>query len=392
MTNYNKWDSKASALVKEADDEDEQAKAANDKALGLEGGPKGPPTAKAESELKDLGAHSEERKEFIDWSKKREVTQTHKPQDEPIVLEGPEVKDLAVRLSGSEGVTYIIPDGAGIIKLMFDKCKRIKVQLGCTLMTSTIEAFHCVDVSFELAVPVGTFQVDECKKEFSINFAELDHIGSIYHQNSPNLSIGYGGAGAKLEVVGQAIEAQYYTKRGLNGDSALITAPVRRGENEFPIDLPGDEAAVAAGYGEKYARDQPEPEAPPASEENRRKAEMKRQSGNEMFRANDYFQAAMEYTSALELDPTISALYGNRSQCWLKLGNHEKSLEDAIKCTEVDPANAKGWFRKGMSLHAMKNFREAIPALLEAEKLDPKNKQIPDAIKMAQLMARKQNA
>ena len=88
----------------------------------MEGGPKGPPTAKAESELKDLGAHSQERKEFIDWSKKREVTLTHKPQDEPVVLEGPEVKDLAVRLSGSEGITYIIPDGAGIIKLMFDKC------------------------------------------------------------------------------------------------------------------------------------------------------------------------------------------------------------------------------------------------------------------------------
>jgi len=259
-------------------------------------------------------------------------------------------------------------------------------------MTSTIEAFHCVDVSFELAVPVGTFQVDECESEFSINFAELDHVGSVYHQNSPGLSIGHGGAGAKLEVVGQSIEAQYYTKRGLNGASALITAPVRRGENEFPIDLPGDQAAVEAGYGDRYARDQPEPEAPPASEENRRKAELKRQSGNEMFRANDYFQAAMEYTSALELDPTISALYANRSQCWLKLGNHEKSLEDATKCTEVDPANAKGWFRKGMSLHAVQNFREAIPALLEAEKLDPKNKQIPDAIKMAQLMARKQAA
>merc|ERR1712187_465045 len=101
---------------------------------------------------------------------------------------------------------------------------------------------------------------------------------------------------------------------------------------------------------------------------------------------------SMEYSMALELDPTIDTVWANRSQCWLKLGNHEKALEDAIKCTEVDPSNAKGWFRKGMSLHAMKRYPEAIPALLEAEKIEPNNKQMPEAIKMAQMMARKQAA
>ena len=43
-------------------------------------------------------------------------------------------------------------------------------------------------------------------------------------------------------------------------------------------------------------------------------------------------------------------------------------------------------------MHAMKRYPEAIPALVEAEKLEPNNKQIPEAIKMAQLMARKQAA
>jgi len=74
----------------------------------------------------------------------------------------------------------------------------------------------------------------------------------------------------------------------------------------------------------------------------------------------------------------------------LKLGDHEKALADAKKTTEVDPSNAKGWFRQGMALHAMKRYPEAIPVLLEGEKLDPTNKQIQDAIKMAQLMARKE--
>jgi hypothetical protein len=394
MTNYSAWDSKASALAREAEEEEKKEKEENDKALGLEGGPKGPPTAKADEEIKELGEHSDKRKEFIDWSKQREVTQTHGPQDEPIILEGDEVKTKALKLIGSEDVTYVIPEGSGIVKLSLDRCKKVKIQVTGTIMTSTIEACRCEDVSIELSVPIGTFQVDECTSPVLIVFAERDHIGCVYHQNSPGLSVGIGNAETVLghwhsnsivkgehELVGKSDAVQHFSKIAHGG---LLTNVVRRGEGEFPLDLPGDQPSGG------YRSDQPEPEAAPAAEERRLKAEMKRQAGNEMFRANDFMQAAMEYTSALELDPSISALYANRSQCWLKLGNHEKSLEDAVRCTEVEPSNAKGWFRKGMSLHAMKRFPEAIPALLEAEKIEPSNKQVGEAIKMAQLMARQQ--
>lgn len=387
MTNYNAWDSKATALVREADEQEKEEKLENDKALGLEGGPKGPPTAKAESELKELGEHSEKKKEFIDWSKKKEVDYTHAPQEEPIILEGEEVKDKLVRLTSSKDVTYVIPEGAGVVKLILDKCTGVRVRVLGSIITSTVEAVRCANVTFELAVPIGTFQVDECTSPVEVNFAEQDHVGRIYHQNSPGLSVSIGGAAA--DIVGKTGEVQHFTRITSAG---LTTNFVQRGEGDFPKDLPGDH--LGSGFntvdGVRLPVEQPEPETAPAAEERRQKAEAKRLAGNEMFRANDYFQAAMEYTRALELDPTISALYANRSQCWLKLGNHEKALEDAEKVTELEPANPKGWFRKGMSLHAMKRFQEAIPALLEAEKLDPSNKQIPEAIKMAQMMCRRQ--
>jgi len=247
-----------------------------------------------------------------------------------------------------------------------------------SIITSTIEAFRCADVSFELSVPIGTFQVDECTSPVTVIYAERDHVGRLYHQNAPGLSIGW--TGMELETVGRAGDVQHWTRLGPSG---LLTDVVVRGEGDFPVDA----GLSGAGYAQT---DQPEPEALPANEELKQKAELKRQRGNEMFRANDFMQAAMEYTAALELDPTISALYANRAQCFLKVGNLEKALEDAITCTEVDPKNPKGWFRKGMSYHAMKQYREAIPALLEAEKLEPTNKQIVEAIKFAQLMARKE--
>lgn len=383
-TNFSAWDSKASKLERELKEEEEREKAENDKALGLEGGPKGPPTAKAENEMKDLGDHSSKRKEFIDWSKQREVTVTHETRDEPIVLDGEEVKNKCVRISGSEGVTYTIPEGSGVVKLCVDKCKHVNVQVNATLITGTIEAYRCEDVTIEIATPVSTLQVDECEKPLRVCYADREHVGCVYHQNSPGLSWGWGyGPDAAVQIIGVAEAAQFCTR--LDGANVL-TQPVRRGEGEFPIDLPGS-GGNTTGIG---VVEQPEPEAAPKTEEEKLQAEEKRLKGNEMFRANDFMQAAMEYTEAVRLNPMMSAAWANRSQCWLKLGDHEKALEDAIKCTEVDPTNAKGWFRKGMSLHAMQKYPEAIPALLEAEKLEPNNKQIPEAIKMAQMMARRQ--
>merc|ERR1712007_72673 len=203
----------------------------------------------------------------------------------------------------------------------------------------------------------------------------------IYHQTAPGLHVGW--AGEELHAIGSTTEAQLCTKLNFyQPQEPLFTAPVRRGEGEFPLDLPGVEQSVGM--------EQPEPEKMPAAEELKLLAEQKRLRGNEMFRANDFLQAALQYTEALAADPTMSSCLANRAQCWLKAGDHEKAFADSVKCTEMDPTNAKGWFRKGMSLHAMEQYTEAIPAFLEAEKLDTRNTQIPEAIKMAQLMARKQ--
>jgi len=384
MTNYSAWDSKAEALVREAEEEDKREEAACNEALGLQEGPTGPATAKAEAELKELGDHSKKRQDFIDWSNAREVKVTHGPQDKPVELTGPEVNGKALRFSGSEDVSYVVPSGT--LKVMVDKCRRVRIRALATITTSTVELYGCEEVDLELAQPLGTLQVDECIAPVRVLFAERDHVGRIYHQNSPGLSVGWGGSGcSSTRSVGAAGAVQLCTR--LNADGAaepFLTTAVRRDESEYPVDLP-------SGCG-GAAQEQPEPEAAPAAEERRQRAEQQRQAGNDMFRANDFMQAAVHYSESVQLDPTVGAVWANRAQCWLKLGNHERALADAEKCTEVEPANPKGWFRKGMSLHAMSRFTEAIPALLEAERLEPQNKQVADAIKMAQLKARRSAA
>jgi tetratricopeptide (TPR) repeat protein len=78
-------------------------------------------------------------------------------------------------------------------------------------------------------------------------------------------------------------------------------------------------------------------------------------------------------------------LLANRSAAFLKLGQHEKAFADAVLAREVDPTYIKGIFRQGLALHAMGQFQDAILVLAEAHKMEPKNKQIKQALQFAEV-------
>ncbi|KAL3928509.1 MAG: hypothetical protein SGBAC_012623 [Bacillariaceae sp.] len=124
--------------------------------------------------------------------------------------------------------------------------------------------------------------------------------------------------------------------------------------------------------------------------------------GNEAFGAGEYAQAILLYSLALDKagelpdateipavktkqlfprDVTLS----NRAACFLKLGEHEKAEADALRATNINPTNVKALFRRGLALHAMKKFMQALPVLAEAHKLEPKNKQIKEALQFAEV-------
>lgn len=132
--------------------------------------------------------------------------------------------------------------------------------------------------------------------------------------------------------------------------------------------------------------------------------------GNEAFTSGEYAQAVLFYTLALDRaadlpdkpdvdeklegrksDPDLKPLYprhvilSNRSACFLKLGHHEKALKDGSDASTLEPTYVKGVFRKGLALHAMGNYREAIDVLAAAQKIEPKNKQIKQALTFAEV-------
>ena len=145
--------------------------------------------------------------------------------------------------------------------------------------------------------------------------------------------------------------------------------------------------------------------------------------GNDAFAAGEYAQAILFYTMAIEKatgalpdlpppTPAAKALaegeaaaaanaaapkggdvdrtlvyvsLSNRSACFLKLGHHEKALLDADKCLDLNPSFPKGLFRKGMALHAMGRWEEALPVLGKTLQMEPKNEQVKTAIRFAEV-------
>ena len=69
----------------------------------------------------------------------------------------------------------------------------------------------------------------------------------------------------------------------------------------------------------------------------------------------------------------------------MKLGHHEKALDDGIEAERLDPTYVKGIFRRGLALHAMGRYEEAIASLARAQKIEPKNRQIKQALGFAEM-------
>lgn len=131
-----------------------------------------------------------------------------------------------------------------------------------------------------------------------------------------------------------------------------------------------------------------------------KECEQNKARGNEAFGTGEYAQAVLLYSLALDKadelpddknDKSKKQLFArdvtlsNRAASFLKLGQHEKAAADAKLAHEYNDQNVKAWFRHGLALHAMKEYKEAIPILAQAHKLEPKNKSIKEALQFAEV-------
>lgn len=79
----------------------------------------------------------------------------------------------------------------------------------------------------------------------------------------------------------------------------------------------------------------------------------------------------------------------NRAAAFIHLGKEIKAIKDAEQAIELRPDWAKGYFRKGAALAALRRWDEAIEMLEKSLEVDPKSKEISSMLRETK---RKRNA
>lgn len=366
MTDYNKWDRVEKDAVEQLESDEKREKEENDQACGLTDGPQGPPTAKAKKEKKEMDELGAKKLEFIENMKNKEKTFVD-PKSGQIFQDGEKSDPVALKILKAKN--KVLEVNGTTIKVFVEQCVDSEVTLMEQIYTSSVEITNCSNLKVRSQPAVATFQVDGCTN--CTLCIQEEEFSQVFYDNCNGLKIMTGGEIWELpESATQSIST--WNKKG------WVTKAVKRdAESNFPI-LPTDNSpATTDSSGEGGER-----------RETEELALQYKKDGNQAFQASDFLQASCYYTQSLDILESDVVLC-NRSQCFLKLGWHDKALDDAEKAERLNPLNVKAYFRQGMALYAVEKLQEACQKLAEAEKLDPKNEQIKQALQMAAMKMRK---
>lgn len=336
---------------------------------------------------------------------------------------------------------------AGVTKVFLSNLRDITVITRCKIITSSLEISHCSNLRIQIyQEKISTIQCD-LSHDLLIEFIGVDIKrdnllfgdinDKIYHAGVKNLKLvarkksgegkrlektmDYLADGAIAEGTATAEEYQFVT-RVLHGE--LVTERLLRLHNKHITERELQEQLLREKVeqmnmnssakdhveGVNIADDNVEEEIFLSSHPSAIggtisslqlkgivfSCEQQKTGGNEAFQNGEYMQAILLYTRAIEesagldeidntLFPARHVLFANRSACFLKMGHHENALEDAVHCVELQPSYIKGHFRKGLALHAMKRYDEAMPCLVEALRMEPNNKQVQQAVKFCEV-------
>lgn len=393
---YDKWRAKSKEAVDQVKEEEEAEKEQAKQVLGLSDS-----VPKSEAEKKDLEKRAALREAKKQWEGKKALEEAQmftltalesNPTKPYSITKADILHRPVLRIHSLKDITVVLEEDMGaLIKIFIDDCEKVKFVIKCVTITQHVEISRSSDLEVVLALPLHTLQLDlvdgivvRYEQNCLLEGDRVYHAGvkrlTVHHFDEQKVEHDYTNSELHAnDVAGQNMpeeEKQYVThlKKGV-----LLTERVRRASGMMP--LTDEELAKVAGDTEIETA-------------HIRQAKEKRTAGNEAFANGEYMQSGVFYTQAMGLAPgdqeLLSICLANRAACNLKLGRLEEALEDATACTVMRPEYTKGWFRKGIALHALKQYGPAIVALSKADTMDPKNKQVKEALGFAQVMLRKQ--
>mmetsp|Transcript_4266 Transcript_4266/g.6029 ORF Transcript_4266/g.6029 Transcript_4266/m.6029 type:complete len:404 (+) Transcript_4266:86-1297(+) len=396
MTDFVKWDKVAREVVADVIAEADKEIKENDAALGLDRAPL------SAAEADDQIAHQELKEVRKKWNEREaaeqaiklvvtrideEATVELRPED---FTDGKRVAALYGCMRTKIRLTPALSEV--LIKLFIEDCEDLEVLLDCSLTTSFVDVSRCKRVNIIVNQKLHTIQCD-LSENIIISWASANLFDAaqpegprIYHAGCKKLCIN---AGANRSITNDDDctdkEQQFLTHLI---DNTLITEK---------IIVSGDSGRLLGATQRDLDQEQTRLERQASRQAEQNQVQIERNKGNDAFSKREYTQAILHYTLALDASTETAAkdkavLLANRAACWLKLGHPDKALTDATQAVDLDPDYPKAYFRKGLALHALQRYKDALPVLGTAQKLEPKNKQVAEAIRFAEMrLARGQN-
>jgi Flp pilus assembly protein TadD len=322
----------------------------------------------------------------------------------------------------------------GLIKLVLENIENCTVMIKCKFITGTVEFHRCrnMHIICDPTAVVTTIQAD-LSENVTIQFRDPGTNPKLFHAGVSQMSVqlerdgivessvtadyeqdGAEAVGAatkeEFRFVTQLVDGVWVTEKVIKADTVALTERDLQKEKERRAQATKMATAMAEDMIKVKDKDGNElvtKSTTTAPEEDDVVEEVLTDSikfaleecvqfkarGNEAFAAGEYGQAILQYSLALDKSTQLGddklfpldVIYGNRSACFLKLGQHEKAEADARSSLEINPDYIKAQFRLGLALHAMKRYEEALPILASAHKMEPKNQHIKQALQFCEV-------
>uniref|UniRef100_A0A7S1ZLN5 Uncharacterized protein n=1 Tax=Ditylum brightwellii TaxID=49249 RepID=A0A7S1ZLN5_9STRA len=450
-TNYRHWDKITRDLVTETEEEEQRESALESEQLGHTRVPYS--KAEEEERAKAEAARNAKKALDAQKEREQSATVVledliKKSEDECVVSPAMLGGRRVVTLRNIKGPGKIVfppaltelghtaeQDGVcvkGLIKVFIENCQDIEVVSLCKIITSTIEITHCKNLQLTVGQErLSTLQADMCTS-LTIKFQSVGLWGAkedrIYHAGVSDMTLllpvpgqpndqplcrtmDYIKDGAQQRGNATKEEYQFATfidesTKQLKTESVvrirgrMLTETERRERDSFLARA--DQTTEQKGTEERGIDEE-------EAQDIIQQCAVHKGEGNDAFKHGEYAQAVLFYSLAIDksqvlppFSPTEPKVknehtfterhicFSNRAACFLKLGHHEKALEDANSCLELCPGFIKALFRKGLALHAMKRYDEARPLLAQCLTKEPNNKQIQQALRFCEVNLEKE--
>eukprot|EP01133_Synstelium_polycarpum_P006625 gene6625-7700_t len=112
----------------------------------------------------------------------------------------------------------------------------------------------------------------------------------------------------------------------------------------------------------------------------KQEADAAKVAGAKFFAEENFLEAALHYSVAIDLGGPTHALYSNQSISWYRCGKYQDALDAGRDCVKLKPDWPRGYHRIGVALEALGRYQEANDTITKGLRYDANNRELIKAL------------